>query len=368
MQCYRNVLVVDDDDDVRDAVVGILRDDGYAVTTATNGAEALALLGHDALPCVVLLDLMMPVMTGWELVSRMRASEALGHVPVVVTCAAADRIPRGVDGILRKPISHDALTAVVGELCPVEPAPQRLANADVLRELTRRNIELAELQRFNDEMGALIVHDMNSPLCAISMNVRFVLDGGWPDSDPDRREALVDIQSATERLLRLVNNLLELVRLESGQFLPRRTSIAAGALLAPVFTRRKRMAADRGITLRISGVPDVSLQVDVDLMVRALDNLLDTAFRHAPAGGRIEVDVTTSNHALLLRIGNTGPAIPEASRPRLFEKFGGMSGHFRMNLGLGLYFCRLVLEAHGGSIALEETATLPMVFSLKLPL
>jgi two-component system, sensor histidine kinase and response regulator len=369
MQCYRNVLVVEDDDAIRETVVDVLRDDGYSVTAATNGAEALELLARDPPPCVVLLDLMMPVMTGWELVDRMRASEALAQVPVVVTSAAADRPPPGVDRVLTKPLSLDALATVVGEFCSAAPeAPKVAGKADVLRELQRKNIELAELHRFRDEMAALIVHDMKSPLAAIHLSVQYALDPHVHDQN-EKREALEDARTATARLTRLVNNLLDLVKLESGRFLPQRTFVSAESLLGPVFGPRKRAATARKLSFGISPFPDVRLKVDADLVVRALENILDNAFRYTPPGGRIEVDVAASEHSIQLRIGNSGPPIPAASRAALFEKFGQVSGDVgRMNLGLGLYFCRLVLEAHGGTIGVEETAALPTVFAMQLPL
>jgi K+-sensing histidine kinase KdpD len=129
------------------------------------------------------------------------------------------------------------------------------------------------------------------------------------------------------------------------------------------------MAVECGISFTMSRVPDVALHVDADLVVHALENILDNAFRHTHAGERIDVDVSIDHANLRVGIGNNGPAIAEGSRPGLFDRFaqtGGNAG--RTSLGLGLHFCRLVVEAHGGSIGMEATVALPTVFALQLPL
>jgi len=366
-ECARSVLVVEDDDALRQAVVEVLKEDGYTVSSARNGIEAIDLLERAPAPCVVLVDLMMPVMTGWELVDSMRSKHELASIPVVVTSAAADRSPPGVDGVLMKPLSLDDLLAVVSEHCAVNDTTRK-EHDEALRELARRNIELVELQRFRDEMSALIVHDMKSPLAAIICNLEYVLSSPLSESG-DKREALCDTEGAAKRLLRLIQNLLELVKLESGRFLPTRKAVPAAQLLDPVLLDRRPMAKQRGIVLHAPPILEVSLSVDAELVVRAIENILDNAFRYTPRGGTIDVVAEVSGSKLSIRIGNTGPTIPEAARARVFEKYGQITPDAgRINLGLGLYFCRLVAEAHGGGIRLEESPTLPTIFVLDLPL
>ena len=360
------ILVVDDDAAILETTGEILKEEGYRVLTARNGVEALEALAAGALPSLVLTDLMMPVMTGWELIERMRATKNFASIPIVVTSAAEQRSPPGVQRVLAKPVHPATLLAAVEQLCVADPTRAR-ARDDALRDLAQRNLELAELHRFRDEMSALIVHDMKSPISAIRTNLDFVL--GRPSAlDDEERAALNDTQEAVDRLLRLTENLLQLVKLESGRFLPQRTRVTVTELLEPLIRRRLPQARERQIDLVASAYPDVALAVDADLIGRVVENILDNAFRYTPPGGTIAVGALASADALVVRIGNTGSPIPASTRGKIFEKFGQTDKEGgRMNLGLGLYFCRLVAEAHGGRIRLEESPDLPTIFALELP-
>jgi two-component system, OmpR family, heavy metal sensor histidine kinase CusS len=186
--------------------------------------------------------------------------------------------------------------------------------------------------------------------------------------EPEKHEALVESREAAERLSRLVENLLHVVKLESGRFLPDRKDTSAKQVLGGLARRGETLAREYEVKLDVADPPEVTLSIDIDLVSRALDNILDNAFRHTPRGGRIAVDAIVTDTAVAVRIGNTGRSIPPSSRRAIFEKYGQASASAgRVNLGLGLYFCRLVAEAHGGSIAVEESASLPTIFTLRLP-
>jgi signal transduction histidine kinase len=175
--------------------------------------------------------------------------------------------------------------------------------------------------------------------------------------------------NAGRRAARLLSNLLDLSNLETGRWQLRRVRTEVATIVEPLVGQRSHMAGVRDI--RISCDIDRSVRVfaDADLISRVVDNVLDNAFRHTPAGGRIEVSSAATDGMVQLRIGNTGVPIPDEARERIFEKFSraGAGNVGRMNLGLGLYFCRLATEAHGGRIWVEQTAELPTVFGLELP-
>ena len=372
MECKRTVLVVDDDDDIRITLEGILANDGYQVTTAKNGAEAIHLL-HDAPPpCVVVLDLMMPVMSGWELLDQMRAEAGLAQVPVVVTSAAADRSPTDVSCILPKPLDLDALTHVVAEHCAsrarAEAEQARAATERALRELARRNLELQELQRFRDDMSTLIVHDMKTPLAVVVQTLDYVLDGPLGEDEEDKRDALLGVRSAAGRLKRLVESLLDAVKLEGGKLKPNIVSIPAPDLMEMVLASRRFDARERGCALSTRGLDGLLLRADVDLLCRVMENIVDNAMRYTPRGGRVEIWAKPTEGGVVIFIGNVGSTIPPSERERIFDKFGqGSEGAGRTNLGLGLYFCRLAVEAHGGRIWVDSSDALPTIFAIELP-
>ena len=113
---------------------------------------------------------------------------------------------------------------------------------------------------------------------------------------------------------------------------------------------------------------DLTVTVDADLMTRAVENILDNALRFAPSGGHIEFELQEIGPDVEIRIGNTGAAIPVEARLTIFDKYGQSGSDIgRRNIGLGLYFCRLAIEAQGGRIWVEETDRLPTVFGVRLP-
>jgi CheY-like chemotaxis protein len=112
------VLLVEDDDDLRESMRDLLEDNGYAVVAASDGQEALDALAHIEQLCVVLLDLLMPRMNGWDFFEKMRARPELAGVPVLVQSSAASRAPEGVTRVLRKPVEPERLLSLVREYCP----------------------------------------------------------------------------------------------------------------------------------------------------------------------------------------------------------------------------------------------------------
>jgi len=127
-------------------------------------------------------------------------------------------------------------------------------------------------------------------------------------------------------------------------------------------------SAARKIEIVVAPSTEIVVTLDTDLVTRTVENIFDNALRYTPSGGTIEVELRETGSDVEIRIGNSGRAIPIGERGAIFEKHrqeGSEVGH--MNLGLGLYFCRLAIGAHGGRIWIEETDRLPTVFGIRLP-
>ncbi|PZR16558.1 MAG: hypothetical protein DI536_05165 [Archangium gephyra] len=360
----KTILVVDDEPMNHEFVHAYLEGEGYRLVDAMSGAEALAIAQQDP-PDLVLLDVMMPGFDGFE-VARALKEQAAGHyLPIILVTALADHnsllagLNTHADEVLTKPVDGQELVLRIRHLLMLRS--QHVS-------LLQKNVELAELHRFKDEMSSLIVHDLKNPLGAIITNLSFVL--GEPGNlDADQLDALSDAQSASQRAMRLIQNLLDVTRIEASRFEPRRASTGIAALIDGALQQRTIVARSRGISM-VSTL-DASLQVDIDgdLITRAIENILDNRLRYTPRGGRIQISGEVVGSNLELRIGNTGPAVDAAARTLVFEKFGQASqSSGRMNLGLGLYFCRLAVEAHGGRIWLGDAPELPTVFNITLPM
>jgi PAS domain S-box-containing protein len=235
-----------------------------------------------------------------------------------------------------------------------------------LRESSVRNNTLVELGRFKDEVAAMIVHDLKNPLSVIVANYDYIVEGF--EGSPDCLEALQASQTAGRRMLRLLANLVDVARLENGMLDVHASKITLSPLLESVAEQRRVLARSRKVEILLTPSSDITVEVDADLLTRTVENILDNALRYTPRGGSIEIDVRDVGPNVELRIGNSGRAIPVEVRSTIFDKYAQAGSDIgRMNLGLGLYFCRLAIEAQGGGIWVEEGDRMPTVFGIRLP-
>jgi PAS domain S-box-containing protein len=236
----------------------------------------------------------------------------------------------------------------------------------LLRESTVKADTLIELGRFRDDAAAMIVHDLKNPLSVIVANYDYILNGF--EGSADCIEALQASQIAGRRMIRLLANLVDVARLEKGTLDVRASEITLSQLLESVAEQRRVLARSLKIAIILASCPEITAEVDADLVTRTVENIFDNALRYTPSGGSIEIDLREVGPDVEIRIGNSGCAIPVGARSRIFEKYGQVSSDIgRMNLGLGLYFCRLAIEAQGGGIWVEESEQLPTVFGIRLP-
>ena len=357
------ILIVDDEPQNRELLVALLDGEGHELAEAGTGESALAKAAAEP-PDLVLCDVVMPGQNGFEITRLLKQQAGERWLPVVLVTALSDPSSRllglrvGADEFLTKPVDRSELKVRVGNLLKL------CATNDALQ---KRNRELEELHRLKDEMAAMLVHDLKNPMAVVLSSLDYVIElaeGREPEVDAAARDGL----AAGRRVMRLLANLLDVTRMEAGRFEPRRAELDLAALLTPLVEQRALMARAHKVELRGAIRPGVTANVDGDLVVRVVENLLDNALRHTPREGRVEVALEADDGRLDLRVANSGSPIPPELRAKLFEKFerAEASAH-GMNLGLGLYFCRLAAEAHGGGVWIEEGAALPTVFRVSLP-
>jgi two-component system sensor histidine kinase/response regulator len=357
-----NVLIIDDEPKNRQLLRRFLAASGdYAIREAGSGEQGLA-AARESPPDLVICDVMMPGMDGYEVTRRLKEAAGDRFLPVVMVTALADVESRvhglsaGADDFLSRPIDPQELQVRVANLLALRAKEMALV---------RRFVEHTELLRFRDEMSSMIVHDLKNPMSVIISNIEYALHA--QELQQETVEALDDALTAGRRTLSLVGNLLDVAAMESGRFTANRAPSSMRGIIEQLFGQRAQLAKRRRIELECHIPEDVLVDVDRELLLRALENVIDNAMRYVPATGILRAWVEADAHACVLRIGNNGPAIPRHARQMVFEKFGqGAPGVGRMNLGLGLYFFRLVAEAHGGRVWIEETPELPAVFVMTL--
>jgi signal transduction histidine kinase len=225
-------------------------------------------------------------------------------------------------------------------------------------KLTTEKAQLEELLRLREELADMIVHDLRNPLTVISNGLQLLEGAAIYESDQQYVDIVTDtMRRASHRMERLVETLLDIARFEEGSMELDLQSVDWDTLVKEALVEERHLAEAKGVTLEAdlpSGLPKVV--ADRDILMRVLINLLDNALKFTQTGGRVWVEIHPQGEAVQVNVIDTGIGIPEGERERIFEKFTQVQRHIqaRRGSGLGLAFCRMAVEAHGGQIWVEE--------------
>jgi signal transduction histidine kinase len=364
------VLVVDDNAHNRALAEAHLAAAGYVVQLAEGGEQALEMFGERA-PDLVLLDVVMPRLDGFETCARIRKLKHGADVPIVFLTALTDvsshqrAMESGVDDFLTKPINRTELLLRVRSLLRIKKLNDNLKEG---YELIRSQRDaLLRVQRQREELMQHVVHDLKNPLGAIEMNARYLLDS-LPSED--LRDATRDIVDGSTSLRRMVMNLLDICRSEDGELVPAFTNVDLGTLVKSVIGEHARESRERDVELKSSvRMDDRIVQADRDLVRRVLENLIVNAIRHSPRASSIDVTATSSNDDVELSVRDHGDGVPEAFREKVFDKYVRLDSDptAQANRGLGLTFCRIAVEAHGGRVWVEPNEPNGAAFIVRIP-
>jgi signal transduction histidine kinase len=229
--------------------------------------------------------------------------------------------------------------------------------------------ELREKKRL---LAALLVHDLRSPLAGIQGCIE-LLRGELESAQGVSAQArwyLDDASKLVDRTLGLVATILDVDELEEGILRVAPVPVQMAELIERTRTSIRAHYEVRQLRFEVSCPPDLAVVLDPELFERIFENLLDNAARFAPRGGRCTLAVLRDAAGVEIAVGNSGPRVPVAEREAIFGRFYQVEARraaARANRGLGLYFCKLAVEAHGGSIHVEERGDLGTVFVIRLP-
>ena len=359
------VLVVDDQENNRLLLRDLLEAQGHQVIEATDGAEALARI-PDVNPDVVLLDVGMPGMDGFEVCRRLKADPATAAIPVLLVTALSQRDQRllgigaGANDYITKPIDKSDLSL-------------RVRNAIRMRQLyveveeQYRRLERLELLR--DSLVHMIVHDLRSPLAGIRAYLDLLKLDGAGKLDQSMTESIDEARKVAVEMTDMVSDLLDVSRLEAGQMPLELAAADIGALVAEALAGVAG-AAPR-VSLRVEAAPEQHRVVcDATVVRRIVANLVGNAIKFTREPGRIRVVVQGGETEVKVLIHDTGPGIPAEYHEMIFEKFGQVEAArhgARPSSGLGLTFCKLAVEVHGGRIGVESTVGEGSTFWFTLP-
>lgn len=250
-----------------------------------------------------------------------------------------------------------------------------IENARLHTELQEAYRELQMLDRLKTEFFSIVSHELRTPLHTIRGFVRLLLEGKVADP-ATQRECLSVAASEAQRLSRLIDDLLDLARIETGHLGLRWTGVSVGEVVEQAVAGLRHLAEEKAVTLQVQVSPGLPVVVgDPDRLTQVVSNLVDNAIKFTGAGGRVEVSARQvqahppawpgragrgAREGVLVEVRDTGVGISPDALPHLFDPFyqaDGSTQCLRGGLGLGLYICKQIVEEHGGRIWVESVPT-----------
>lgn len=348
---------------------------GYRTIAATDGPSALAAcVEHE--PDLCILDVAMPAgelggddrSTGFEVCRRIKRHPRTARIPVIFVTALNDTTDRvkaieaGGDDFLTKPHNRLVLGARVRSLLRLKAA------TDALEESFRK---LRELEKVRDDLMKMIVHDLKTPLTSVLAALEMVLDGDFgPISEPQRR-ALGDAEGKSEDLLALIEDLLEVARIEETTLQLDTVALAPGAFLTEVAHEWRLRLTQEESTAVIETSDDAPVfEADKALLKRVFANLIQNALTHSGKPVRITLSARRDGEGVLFTVADDGTGIPPEYHELIFRKFEQVKSQHIPRVrssGLGLAFCKLAVDAHGGRIWVQSQKGEGSAFHIHLP-
>jgi two-component system sensor histidine kinase/response regulator len=359
-----HILVVDDAEQNRLLLRDLLEAEGYRITEAVDGEQAL-LRVQEEWPDAVLLDVNMPGLDGYEVCRRLKGSPDTEAIPVLLVTALSHRedrlrgIAAGANDYVTKPFDKTELILRV----------RNVLRLHHLYNKTEAQYErLRELESLRDGLVHMLVHDLRTPLTGIRLYLEMLReDAGALPGGSGCVELVDEAGAITARMTEMINDLLDTSRLEAGamplDFAEASMEVLVREAIELVGTRGRKRQVD-------VDAPPVTTRCDPGIIRRVLANLIGNAVDFSPDGQPVRVRVEAENGDLRVLVRDEGPGIPPAYHERIFDKFGQLDAvrnHVKHSSGLGLTFCKLAINAHGGRIGVDSEPGHGSTFWFVLP-
>jgi len=369
------VLHIEDNAESRALVRRVLEARGFEVLEASDGLAGidLAIRQH---PDLILVDIALPGIDGYETASRLRSYRGLDGCPIVVLTANGDRglsLSVGCDGYIEKPIDvarfADQIRAYIkGKREKVRaPEERRLLREysqslserveATVRELSQANAQLLDAARSKSEFMQNLSHELATPLTPITGYLKMLRSEKMGPLTEQQARALESMALSVERLSRTIDNLVDFASLEGGSSSVNRAEFEVAALVKAVFDDAKAKAKARRTHLTQVGRATHAAFGDERKLRQALSNLIDNAIKFSPHGSEVLVRVLEEPQRLVFEVYDQGEGVMPEEGARVFEPFfhADRGGDERApGAGLGLPVARQIVEAHGGKVELES--------------
>jgi len=369
------VLHIEDDPASRRLVRKLLTASGFEVVDAASGLEGVR-LADEVSPDLVLVDINIPDLDGYEVILRLRGTPNVAGVPIEAITAEGDRqqsLAVGADGFSGKPIDASKFPKTVSrflgghreELADEGALHLRQRSQRIVERLERKVVELEEANRTLSEMARLrqeflqnVSHELATPMTPVVGYLRLLLGEELGPLTPLQRKCLDSVQASTQRLRGVVDTLLDVSSLESGQMHFFKRPYELDRVARRAVDEVRPSFADAGVSLSFEpGDEALPAEGDPDKLRRAMIHVLDNAAKFTPRGGEVAVAVergAEGNDSISLLVADSGPGVRREEVDKILEPFYQVDGSVTRShggVGLGLAFARRVSEALGGSLA-----------------
>ena len=356
-----HILVVDDSPDNLFLVQAILEDEGYKITLAEDGRTALEQIEQSP-PDLVLLDVMMPGMDGFEVTKRIRENPKLPFIPILLITAFQETsvvtgLDSGAEDFIRKPVEVEELLARVRSLL-------RLKHAIDERD---------QIARQREDFVSWMTHDLRTPIVAAERMLTLFQQGALGELSPSMHEAITTMARSNRNLLAMVNTLLEVYRYEAGRKTLSFFPINLKEVVEEVIQELSPLAEEKSLSLKYEIGENVNSKVVGDRLEihRVFTNLIGNAIKFTDSGS-VEVRLSNNLHpgasdtSLLIEVQDTGSGISPEDQKMLFERFR-QGSHKRSGSGLGLHLSKRIVETHQGSLEVKSELGKGSLFVVRLP-
>ncbi|HEY9072016.1 MAG TPA: response regulator [Candidatus Ozemobacteraceae bacterium] len=366
-----DILIVDDAPANLSLLAGMLKKSGFRVRPVPSGRLALSAAEHLP-PDLVLLDINMPEMDGFEVCRRFKENDALRDIPIIFLSALTEPLDKvtafqmGAVDFISKPFHIEEVLSRVRTHLKIRGLQLALATRN--REVETAYGQLKQLEKARDDLIHMLVHDLRAPLQGI-LGFLSLLKQDAPKLDPKHLEYIQHCLSGSERLLGMINDLLDLNRLESGKMPIHPHPVSPLDLLQQALNSLQGRTLNHTLRIDTSGAP-MEIAVDPVLIRRVLENLVGNAVKFSPRDSTIGITIRSTPSETQFEVSDEGIGIPAEFQASIFDKFAqlqhpieGYSG----STGLGLAICRLIVEAHGGRIGVQSTPDHGSTFHFTIP-
>lgn len=362
-------LIVDDDADIRRTFGQVLKLKGYSVEEASTASEAYQKAGEKFFNIAV-IDVRMPDVGGLEILKGIRGINEETIVIMITAYLSADStieaLNKGAYSYITKPVNMDEVLAVIDKA--LEKQRLSIENKRLLKELKEANEKLKKMDKRKSIFVANVSHEFRSPLTIIREALSLVLDGTLGEIRLEQKKMLETGRNNIDRLIRLVTDLLDIAKIESGKIEMKRQEVDISSLAEEIITGYKEELLKKQINFikNISSLAGV-IWADRDKLTEVIINLLNNAIKYTQEKGNIGIKIDGDDKEIRFEVYDSGPGIAKEYFEKIFDKFERITAEKQEGTGLGLPIAKDIVELHKGRIWVESEIGKGSRFIFTLP-